>query len=150
MLNTSCSDSLRSMLRHILLRLSPNNPIHFQLMIMTKVVGGKISEPTTFCYSLEFLHRYMKVHVFVTMVSKRALKSPNLLPSFTKTAISLNDGITRRDRVRSHLSGYTYSDTKILSKHEKTATESLLLRFVVVPPGIEPGTQGFSVLCSTN
>ena len=22
---------------------------------MTKVVGGKISEPTTFCYSLEFL-----------------------------------------------------------------------------------------------
>jgi hypothetical protein len=22
--------------------------------------------------------------------------------------------------------------------------------FVVVPPGIEPGTQGFSVLCSTN
>ena len=37
----------------------------------------------------------MKVHVFVTMVSKSALKSPNLLPSFTKTAISLNDGITR-------------------------------------------------------
>ena len=49
-------------------------------------------------------HRYMKVHVFVTMVSKSALKSPNLLPSFTKTAISLNDGITRRDRVPSHLS----------------------------------------------
>ena len=46
----------------------------------------------------------MKVHVFVTMVSKSALKSPNLLPSFTKTAISLNDGITRRDRVPSHLS----------------------------------------------
>jgi hypothetical protein len=23
-------------------------------------------------------------------------------------------------------------------------------RFFVVPPGIEPGTQGFSVLCSTN
>jgi len=22
--------------------------------------------------------------------------------------------------------------------------------FFVVPPGIEPGTQGFSVLCSTN
>ena len=22
--------------------------------------------------------------------------------------------------------------------------------FMVVPPGIEPGTQGFSVLCSTN
>ena len=40
----------------------------------------------------------MKVHVFVTMVSKSALKSPNLLPSFTKTAISLNDGITRRDK----------------------------------------------------
>ena len=38
------------------------------------------------------------------MVSKSALKSPNLLPSFTKTAISLNDGITRRDRVPSHLS----------------------------------------------
>ena len=26
----------------------------------------------------------------------------------------------------------------------------LLLFFKVVPPGIEPGTQGFSVLCSTN
>jgi len=25
-----------------------------------------------------------------------------------------------------------------------------LLLFKVVPPGIEPGTQGFSVLCSTN
>ena len=25
-----------------------------------------------------------------------------------------------------------------------------LLFFKVVPPGIEPGTQGFSVLCSTN
>jgi len=24
------------------------------------------------------------------------------------------------------------------------------LGFKVVPPGIEPGTQGFSVLCSTN
>ena len=41
----------------------------------------------------------MKVHVFVTMVSKSALKSPNLLPSFTKTAISLNDGITRKDNI---------------------------------------------------
>jgi len=26
----------------------------------------------------------------------------------------------------------------------------LMLLFCVVPPGIEPGTQGFSVLCSTN
>ena len=34
--------------------------------------------------------------------------------------------------------------------NEKTSTELLLLRFFVVPPGIEPGTQGFSVLCSTN
>ena len=34
--------------------------------------------------------------------------------------------------------------------HEKTSAEFLLLRFSVVPPGIEPGTQGFSVLCSTN
>jgi len=24
------------------------------------------------------------------------------------------------------------------------------MHFFVVPPGIEPGTQGFSVLCSTN
>ena len=39
---------------------------------------------------------------------------------------------------------------KITVKQEKTATEALLLRFFVVPPGIEPGTQGFSVLCSTN
>ena len=34
--------------------------------------------------------------------------------------------------------------------YEKTSIELLLLRFSVVPPGIEPGTQGFSVLCSTN
>ena len=27
---------------------------------------------------------------------------------------------------------------------------STLSLFLVVPPGIEPGTQGFSVLCSTN
>ena len=34
--------------------------------------------------------------------------------------------------------------------YKKTSIELLLLRFSVVPPGIEPGTQGFSVLCSTN
>ena len=37
---------------------------------------------------------------------------------------------------------------------EKTLTNLLLIRVLtflsVVPPGIEPGTQGFSVLCSTN
>ena len=32
---------------------------------------------------------------------------------------------------------------------EKRVTKVTLL-FSVVPPGIEPGTQGFSVLCSTN
>ena len=32
---------------------------------------------------------------------------------------------------------------------EKRAT-FVTLSFSVVPPGIEPGTQGFSVLCSTN
>ena len=32
----------------------------------------------------------------------------------------------------------------------KSGFYSLLLFFKVVPPGIEPGTQGFSVLCSTN
>jgi hypothetical protein len=33
-------------------------------------------------------------------------------------------------------------------KQQKLLVEELL--FAVVPPGIEPGTQGFSVLCSTN
>ena len=33
---------------------------------------------------------------------------------------------------------------------EKSGFYVVLLFFVVVPPGIEPGTQGFSVLCSTN
>ena len=37
-----------------------------------------------------------------------------------------------------------------VSQYEKTSAELLLLRFFVVSPGIEPGTQGFSVLCSTN
>ena len=32
----------------------------------------------------------------------------------------------------------------------KSGFYCLLLFFEVVPPGIEPGTQGFSVLCSTN
>jgi hypothetical protein len=37
--------------------------------------------------------------------------------------------------------------TKILGiKKASTYVEA----FKVVPPGIEPGTQGFSVLCSTN
>ena len=35
-------------------------------------------------------------------------------------------------------------------KTQKKAVKiSLNCFFVVVPPGIEPGTQGFSVLCST-
>ena len=92
---------------------------------MTKVVGGKISEPTTFCYSLEFSHRYMKVHVFVTMVSKSVLKSPNLLPSFTKIAIFLNDDITRRVEL-----GQT-----------KTPSQTLRRRFAV-RTGLEPATPG--------
>ena len=36
----------------------------------------------------------------------------------------------------------------ITSKKPNLITEVRL--FEVVPPGIEPGTQGFSVLCSTN
>ena len=35
-------------------------------------------------------------------------------------------------------------------KHKKAVKISLNCFSVVVPPGIEPGTQGFSVLCSTN
>ena len=36
----------------------------------------------------------------------------------------------------------------IINKKPNFITEVRL--FEVVPPGIEPGTQGFSVLCSTN
>ncbi len=34
--------------------------------------------------------------------------------------------------------------------HKKTLKTKSLKGLKVVPPGIEPGTQGFSVLCSTN
>ncbi len=44
--------------------------------------------------------------------------------------------------------------TTLFTTKEKTLSNSLkdrVLTFLfVVPPGIEPGTQGFSVLCSTN
>ena len=33
--------------------------------------------------------------------------------------------------------------------YEKKDFETFEVFFFVVPPGIEPGTQGFSVLCST-
>ncbi len=36
------------------------------------------------------------------------------------------------------------------SSRFKTKKSDLSSLFSVVPPGIEPGTQGFSVLCSTN
>ena len=39
-----------------------------------------------------------------------------------------------------------FHDTDIRKKRELL---KVILSFVV-PPGIEPGTQGFSVLCSTN
>ena len=35
---------------------------------------------------------------------------------------------------KSYTNSYTYSDTKLSQKQEKTATEALLLRFFVVPP----------------
>ena len=34
--------------------------------------------------------------------------------------------------------------------NKKPPTDVRGFNFQVVPPGIEPGTQGFSVLCSTN
>ena len=41
-----------------------------------------------------------------------------------------------------------------LEKTKRKIANSLIIQLlailVVVPPGIEPGTQGFSVLCSTN
>ena len=33
---------------------------------------------------------------------------------------------------------------------ERPLMRTALMKGGVVPPGIEPGTQGFSVLCSTN
>ncbi|SBV98531.1 hypothetical protein KL86DYS1_12198 [uncultured Dysgonomonas sp.] len=41
-----------------------------------------------------------------------------------------------------------YMRTRKITKRLKTNVLDVL--FKVVPPGIEPGTQGFSVLCSTN
>ena len=43
----------------------------------------------------------------------------------------------------------TLLPTRINRKNQKKETRMDLF-FDVVPPGIEPGTQGFSVLCSTN
>ena len=36
------------------------------------------------------------------------------------------------------------------NKKERPLARTALMKGGVVPPGIEPGTQGFSVLCSTN
>ena len=36
------------------------------------------------------------------------------------------------------------------AKKKRPQTRTALMKGGVVPPGIEPGTQGFSVLCSTN
>ena len=41
------------------------------------------------------------------------------------------------------------SDLEFKKKTRFTGETGLLL-FAVVPPGIEPGTHGFSVRCSTN
>ena len=38
----------------------------------------------------------------------------------------------------------------ITDEQQKTLIIKRLQGLNVVPPGIEPGTQGFSVLCSTN
>ncbi len=38
----------------------------------------------------------------------------------------------------------------LLEEKQKKLTLVRKSAFCVVPPGIEPGTQGFSVLCSTN
>ena len=43
----------------------------------------------------------------------------------------------------------SYIDCKI-NINKKPPTDVRGFNFQVVPPGIEPGTQGFSVLCSTN
>ena len=42
------------------------------------------------------------------------------------------------------------SSKRIKIKIANSLIIQLLAIFLVVPPGIEPGTQGFSVLCSTN
>ena len=39
---------------------------------------------------------------------------------------------------------------KIMQNTKKPQQNHFYCGFVVVSPGIEPGTQGFSVLCSTN
>ena len=46
--------------------------------------------------------------------------------------------------------GHTYSVLKLQENTKKPQQNHFYCGFVVVPPGIEPGTQGFSVLCSTN
>ena len=47
----------------------------------------------------------------------------------------------------SDLSGKKNSDK--VRKVLKTKNPNIAIRVVVVPPGIEPGTHGFSVHCST-
>ena len=43
-----------------------------------------------------------------------------------------------------------YNGTRSLYLKAKKRSNDYSLLLFVVPPGIEPGTQGFSVLCSTN
>ena len=51
---------------------------------------------------------------------------------------------------RTYQNSYTYSDTKLAKNNKKPQQKHFYCGFFVVSPGIEPGTQGFSVLCSTN
>ena len=52
--------------------------------------------------------------------------------------------------MRIFLTLYKMKRMSFLNNKQKESYNRCNSLFVVVPPGIEPGTQGFSVLCSTN
>ena len=63
--------------------------------------------------------------------------------SFEAVCNMLSSAVHRRDAL-----GIGSPNQPNQPKTKKRPT--FVSRFAVVPPGIEPGTQGFSVLCSTN
>ena len=56
----------------------------------------------------------------------------------------------RTDRINDVLRFILQIDSELEYKKRGQFSTKLKLSSLVVPPGIEPGTQGFSVLCSTN
>ena len=79
----------------------------------------------------------------------------------SETSLSRKELYTKQKELRIGSSSWCHQESNrghkarlalpvLCSNQTKTPRRRTARRFNVVPPGIEPGTQGFSVLCSTN